>query len=179
MKKKHREKLVSSRVAPWMNLIFRRELSKTRGDMTLPSCGKITGSPIGPAPEMRNVFAVAEIKDFTDEWLPPLLSYTFLAANSRLTYLFITICKRQWFYQIYIKKKKSLPNLLLNKNLYSKKNTEIKDHWNFSSRVALLKTVEKIDGKWTNMRDRHSRDTSRREDASVINRARNTMCPCD
>lgn len=40
--------------------------------MTLPSCGEITGSPIGPAPEMRNVFAVAEIKDFADEWLPPL-----------------------------------------------------------------------------------------------------------
>jgi len=35
--------------------------------MTLPSCGKITGSLIGSAPEMRNVFAVAEIKDFADE----------------------------------------------------------------------------------------------------------------
>jgi len=52
--------------------------------MTLPSCGEITGNPIGPAPEMRNVFAAAEIKDFADECSPPPLHFfsaTLLAIN--------------------------------------------------------------------------------------------------
>ena len=51
------------------------ENCQRRTVLTLPSCflhsvnGEITGRPIGSAPEMRNVFAAAEIKDFADEWL--------------------------------------------------------------------------------------------------------------
>lgn len=72
MKKSHREKLVSLlQGLPYGWILSSDESCQRRSGMTLPSCGEITGNPIGPAPEMRNVFAVAEIKDFADEWLPP------------------------------------------------------------------------------------------------------------
>lgn len=57
--------------------------------LTLPSYflhsvnGEITRRPIGPAPEMRNVFAVVEIKDFADERLTLFVSCFFLTYRSQ------------------------------------------------------------------------------------------------